>query len=97
MTANHLVLCACIAEVDAMRYTPAGIPALNLRLEHASEVQEMGQARQVKVLVKAVAFATLAESLAKQTIGSIWRFEGFLSTPRNGKQLVFHIQEFSQD
>ena len=35
-----------------MRYTPAGIPALNLQLEHESETQEAGQPRQIKVAVK---------------------------------------------
>lgn len=97
MPANSLVLSACIAEVEALRYTPAGLPALNLRLEHESEVLEAGQSRQVKAAVKAVAFGTLAERLVKQAIGSVWRFNGFLATPRNGKYVVFHIQEFSQD
>lgn len=95
--ANTLVLGACIAEAETMRYTPAGLPALNLLLEHASEVQEAGQTRQVKASIKAVAFGSVAERLVKQAIGSVWKFNGFLSTPRNGKHLVFHIQEFSQD
>ena len=80
-----------------MRYTPAGLPALNLRLEHASEILEAGQIRQVKLAVKAVAFGAMAERLVKQAIGSTWRFSGFLATPRNGKSVVFHIQALSQD
>ena len=80
-----------------MRYTPAGMPALNLRLEHESQVSEAGGQRTVKVVVKAVAFGTLAERLAKQAIGSVWRFQGFLGNTRQGKNIVFHIQEFLQD
>jgi primosomal replication protein N len=95
--ANHLVLTACIAGIDVLRYTPAGLPALNIRLEHESGIQEAGQTRQVKATVKAVAFGAMAERLAKQAIGSAWRFNGFLVTPRNGKHVVFHIQEFQQD
>ncbi len=95
--ANQLVLTACVAELDAPRYTPAGLPALNLKLEHASEIEEAGQTRQVKATVKAVAFGALAERLAKQAIGSSWSFKGFLATPRNGKNVVFHVQEFQQD
>jgi primosomal replication protein N len=95
--ANSLVLSACVAELDAMRYTPAGMPALNLKLEHESETQEAGQIRQIKVAVKAVAFGALAERLVKQPIGSVWKFSGFLGNTRNGKSIVFHIQEFSQD
>ena len=94
---NQLVLTACIAERDAVRYTPAGLPALNMRLDHESELQEAGQTRQVKAALKAVAFGAIAERLVKQAIGSAWRFNGFLATPRNGKHVVFHIQEFQQD
>ena len=95
--ANQLVLTACIAERDALRYTPAGLPALNMRLDHESELQEAGQTRQVKATLKAVAFGAIAERLVSQAIGSAWRFNGFLATPRNGKHVVFHIQEFQQD
>ena len=95
--ANQLVLTACIAGIDSLRYTPAGLPALNVRLEHESEIQEAGQTRQVKATLKAVAFGAMAERLGKQAIGSAWRFDGFLATPRNGKYVVFHIQEFQQD
>lgn len=95
--ANQLILTAAIAEQSSLRYTPAGLPALDLRLEHESRLEEAGQDRQVTASVKAVAFGSLAESLARQPIGSHWRFKGFVATPRNGKHLVFHIQEFSQD
>ncbi len=95
--ANGFVLTACIAELEALRYTPAGIPALNLKLEHASSVTEAGQVRQIKAVAKAVALGAMAERLAKQATGSVWKFSGFLATPRNGKHIVFHIQEFSQD
>lgn len=95
--ANQLVLAACIAELDALRYTPAGLPALNMRLEHESDIQEAGQTRQVKAVIKAVAFGSMAERLVKQAVGSAWKFNGFLATPRNGKHVVFHVQEFQQD
>jgi primosomal replication protein N len=94
---NQLVLSACIAEANALRYTPAGIPALDLRLEHESEAIEAGQPRQVKVAVKAVALGAMAETLGKRPIGSTGKFTGFLATPRNGKYAVFHIQAFVQD
>jgi primosomal replication protein N len=94
---NHFVFSACIQESDALRYTPAGLPALNLKLTHESSVQEAGQERQVKAAIKAIAFGVIAERLVKQAIGSSWRFTGFLATPRNGKHVVLHIQEFQQD
>ena len=94
---NHVVLTACIVELQALRYTPAGLPALDLRLARESRVEEAGQTRTVKVEVKAVALGTLAERIGKQPLGSVWRFTGFLATPRNGKHAVLHIQEFQQD
>jgi primosomal replication protein N len=94
---NHFVFSAYIQESDALRYTPAGLPALNLKLTHESSVQEAGQERQVKAAIKAIAFGVIAERLVKQAIGSSWRFTGFLATPRNGKHVVLHIQEFQQD
>jgi len=94
---NQIALTACIAEVQALRYTPAGLPALDLRLEHESVQQEAGTERQVKAAIKAVAFGALAERLARQALGSNWEFQGFLASPRNGKGVVFHIQDIQQD
>ncbi|MFL6694019.1 MAG: primosomal replication protein N, partial [Ramlibacter sp.] len=64
--------------------------------EHESEANEAGQARQVKLAIKAVAFGSVAEALAAQAMGSEWKFNGFLATPRNGKHPVLHIQSFQQ-
>ena len=94
---NSTELTACIAEQNALRYTPAGLPALDLILEHASEIQEAGQARKVQLKLHALAFGSLAEALVKQAVGSVWTFKGFLATPRQGKSVVLHIQEFQQD
>ena len=89
---NHLELSACIAQLGTLRYTPAGIPALDVQLDHASERTEAGQSRQVKASVKAVAFGAQAEVLVKRAVGSIGRFSGFLANPRNGKHPVLHIE-----
>jgi primosomal replication protein N len=94
---NCTELTACIAEQAALRYTPAGLPALDLILEHASEVKEAGQNRKIQLKLRALAFGSLAETLVKQPVGSVWTFKGFLATPRQGKSVVLHIQEFQQD
>ena len=77
-----------------MRYTPAGLPALDMRLEHGSDVQEAGKSRQVKANLKAVAIGSVAERLVQQPLGLEFKFTGFISSPRNSKQIVFHIQDF---
>ena len=94
---NSLVLTACVAEIGALRYTPAGLPAIDLKLEHESMVEEAGKPRQVKAALKAVAFGAIAERLARQAMGSLWRFQGFLATPGSAKHPVLHIQDFQQD
>ena len=88
---------ACIAELSVLRYTPAGLPALDLMLEHNSQQSEAGHPRQVNLKIRALALGTQAERLSRQTVGSQWRFQGFLATPRQGRSVVLHIQEFQQD
>jgi len=39
----------------------------------------------------------LAKSPPRRALGSQWKFQGFLATPRNGKLLVFHIQDIQQN
>jgi primosomal replication protein N len=94
---NQVALTACIAEVKTLRYTPAGIPALDVVLEHESSLEQAGQTRQIKATVKAMAFGAVAERLRQQALGSNWLFTGFLTTPRVGKNVVFQIQEFQPD
>lgn len=94
---NQTILSARIAEAAALRYTPAGLPALDLRLAHESEATEAGSRRQVRVEIRAVAFGADAETLARQAVGSGFRFTGFLAAPRHGKHPVLHIQSFQQD
>jgi primosomal replication protein N len=94
---NQTILSARIAEAKALRYTPAGLPALDLLLEHESEADEAGLKRQVKLAIKAVAFGTDAETLVRQAVGSGFRFTGFLAAARGGKHPVLHIQSFQQD
>ncbi len=89
---NSVKLTARIAEASPLRYTPAGIPALNLVLEHESEVEEGGATRQVKLTVRAVAFGALAETSSKVELGQVQLFTGFLINARTSKSLVFHIQ-----
>ena len=99
--ANALQLSASIAAVKPLRYTPAGLPALDLQLEHGSRQPELGGLRTVQLVISAVAFGAVAERLAVQAIGSVWSFKGFIANAshagRQGKSVVFHIQEFVQD
>ena len=88
---------ACIAEAEPLRYTPAGLPALDMVLEHESSLEQAGQVRQIKAAVKAIAFGAIAERMQQQPLGSVWQFTGFLASPRLGKNPVLHIQDFKTE
>jgi primosomal replication protein N len=98
---NRTELSACIAERGALRSTPAGLPALDLMLAHESVVMEARAERRVQVRVKAKAIGAVAERLDRQTVGSLWRFSGFLASPGGGstpplraQSVVLHILDF---
>jgi primosomal replication protein N len=96
---NQVKLTARIAEASPLRYTPAGIPALNLVLEHESEAvegDEKDSSRQVRLTVRAVAFASLAESAGQLELGKAFMFTGFLTNARTSKSIVLHIQAIAQ-
>jgi len=88
---NRLVLQAQLVERAAVRYTPAGLPALDLSLKHTSEVSEDGQTRKVSLEIKAVAIGEITRQMGQLAVGSEAQFAGFLSQSRNGRGLVFHV------
>ena len=88
---NRLVLSATLVERKAPRYTPAGLPALDLSVKHESTVSEDGQARQVSFEMKAVAIGAVTKQLASLEMGSPLMLGGFITSTRNGKGLLFHI------
>ncbi len=90
---NRLVLTAQIAERGAMRYTPAGLPAVDLSLKHESQVTQNGSARQVSMEIKARAVGDITQRLAALEMGSQHGFAGFLGSQRNGRGVVFHVTE----
>ena len=90
---NRLVLQAQLIERGALRYTPAGIPALDLRLQHASEQTEAGHPRKVVLELRAVAIGEITRSVLPLDIGAERGFAGFVSAQRNGRGVVFHVTE----
>ncbi|MBS7808335.1 primosomal replication protein N [Variovorax sp. PCZ-1] len=90
---NTFALTASVAEISQQRYTPAGIPALDLLLSHESQQIEAGQSRKVTLSLKALALGTTAETLAKTEVGKQVKFKGFLASTKNGKGSVLHITD----
>jgi primosomal replication protein N len=90
---NRLLLSATVAERGAPRHTPAGLPALDLQLDHAGEVQHEGQARKVNLRIKALAIGSVVPAVAALGLRQPAQFAGFLAPARNGRGWLFHITE----
>jgi primosomal replication protein N len=94
--ANRLVLDATLAERGDLRYTPAGVPALECVLRHASVQPEAGGERKVDCELAAVAFGDPARALAQVPPGSALRCKGFLARRyRTGITVALHVNEFA--
>lgn len=88
---NQLVLQATVQDLAAIRYTPAGLPALDLMLRHESQVQEAGSPRKVALDIKAVAVGEISQRVHQLGLNGSALFKGFLSAQRQGRGTVFHI------
>jgi len=90
---NRLLLSGALLERGAPRYTPAGLPALDLVIRHQGQVQQAGQPRQVSLEIKALAIGDITVPLTRMPLGSEARFAGFLAAARNGRGWLFHVTE----
>ncbi|MGQ0651005.1 MAG: primosomal replication protein N [Betaproteobacteria bacterium] len=81
-----------LIELGSLRYTPAGLAAVEFRIRHASEVAEAGGTRTVQAEVAGIAFESLARVIAATQLGAHARFEGFLGAKsKRSKKLVLHV------
>jgi len=85
-------LTAAIVERGALRFTPAGLPALDLSLKHESELVQLGANRRISVEIRARAVGPVTGALLGAELGVEHEFEGFIGAQRNGRGIVFHIQ-----
>ena len=87
------MLRAQLVQRGVVRYTPAGLPALDLSLKHESDVSEAGAPRKVSMEMRAVAIGEITRHLAALAIGTEVDCTGFLSSHRNGRGVMFHITQ----
>lgn len=78
-----------------LRFTPAGLPALDLVVQHDGIAAQEGQPRKVSVQLKALAIGSIVSAVNAMSMGQAAVFHGFLATGRNGRGLVFHIQSIA--
>jgi len=89
---NRLEITGRILELDALRYTPAGVPVLGFKLEHRSRQEEAGLPREVEVELAAKAMGEMARLLAGSRLGIEIRVTGFLAhKSAKRRQPVLHV------
>ena len=94
---NRFTLDATLVARDALRYTPAGIPAIECTLEHRSLQHEAGGQRKVECEMHAVAFGEIALALGACATGATVRCDGFLARRyRTGTSVALHVTRFEQ-
>ena len=92
---NRIRITGTVTAIDAVRYTPAGIPIVELKLSHESNQTEAGRARQVAIEVMVLAAGEAAAKLARSPLGARIAVTGFLAHKgRSRTQLILHINEF---
>ena len=89
---NRCVIDGELVELDDLRYTPAGLARVGMKIRHVSSQQEAGIARQVKCDIPAISLDAAALKASKLLLGQQVRVEGFLAqrSLRNS-QLILHI------
>jgi primosomal replication protein N len=95
VSSNAVTLDARLAARADLRFTPAGIPALDFQLAHDSMQTEAGGERRVACDLAAVALGPLAKDLAAVAVGAQLRCRGFLARRyRSGTSVALHVNEF---
>ena len=97
MATNHLVIQGELVKVEELRFTPAGIPVLNLVIGHLSEQVEAGMKRRVECEVNAVVMGELAKAFQNLKEGMAVYASGFIAKRSfKSAQLVLHINKLEK-
>ena len=85
------MLTGVVAELETLRYTPAGVPLVGCLIRHESQQIEAGNPRRVSLELAAVAIGDLAQHSAL-SLGSHISVEGFLARKsQKSDHIVLHI------
>jgi primosomal replication protein N len=92
---NRVTLAGQLQAKAALRYTPAGLPVIDLSVRHSGTVVEAQLQRQLDFEIPAVALGDAAQRLERVALGSALQVDGFLA-PRSkrSKTLVLHITDY---
>ncbi|WP_124949661.1 primosomal replication protein N [Sulfuriferula thiophila] len=92
MEANQLLLTGTLAQLEALRYTPAGVPLIECRIRHESKQIEANSERMVQVEIPAIAIGEMARKVSQLNLAQPLRVTGFLAQKsQKSQQIVLHI------
>lgn len=92
MDCNQVVLTGRIAEMEALRYTPAGLALMAFKIGHVSEQIEAGFKRKVECEISAMVMGDSAQVVAGWKAGDNVKAAGFLARKsQHSQQLVLHL------
>lgn len=76
---NQTVLEGIVIEISVLRYTPAGVPFVEMRVQHSSRQREADIERDVSVTLSVFALGDPALTAATIKTGQSIAIKGFLS------------------
>lgn len=91
---NSVLVTGSIIARGELRYTPAGVAAVELTLAHASEQAEAEKPRRVECELECVALGQMALLLKDAQLGQTLRVSGFLAAKSvKRRTLRLHISQ----
>jgi primosomal replication protein N len=94
---NQTIICGEIVRLGILRYTPAGVPAIDCIVRHQSNQKEANVSRQVHCELPVVVLGGTAIIMADLNVGDNIKVTGFLNRKsQNNQQLVLHADHIIQ-
>ena len=92
MKRNEVAIGGRLLKRSALRYTPAGTPAIDLLIGHSSIQSEAGSRREARCEIEAVALGEMAVRLSTAKLNPSLQVSGFLARRSLGnRKLVLHV------
>jgi primosomal replication protein N len=95
LSRNQIVLSGVMCNLQAIRYSPAGVPLLMFELQHQSQQMEAETMLRVSVNMRLQAAGELAQEIARFSDGTEIVVKGFLARLSQRSDLaVLHVNSY---
>lgn len=97
MSENLTTFTGSVETLDALRFTPAGIPVLSLEVKHRSSQEEAGHERLIELILPVIAIGDIAKQMEALPLGARIEVQGFLAhRSLKNKSVVLHATHCTQ-